>query len=290
MSRSIPPTIATGCEELDLVWKRFAADIVGRPHVLIADTEDELNWHAFLGHSLDMQGFRAAEFAGVDPLSKPAPGFVTLKARGIGVSQLGSLWDVSEIRAHLHDGAAGSPLQTSLDALRQFGGEVGRSLAEAFEKFPYRKGHWTVRAYLQNSATLKDYGYSFRNWLRAECEKLVVSAFPPTDFRAASGFRSMSVEMALRHRLEKTFHRVGPALAAYMLCDWQLWLWYNGRTGVFANFKLDSFHEEFVKRFGRGAIPSDEPGFADWWLSLYPELPPRLANECIWLGMEHRVV
>lgn len=96
--------------------------------------------------------------------------------------------------------------------------------------------------------------------------------------------------MALRQKLEKAFHRVGPALAAYMLCDWQLALWNEGRTAVFANFKLDSFHEEFVKKFSHGLIPSDERGFAEWWLSLYPELPPRLANECIWLGMEKGTV
>ena len=94
MSRSIPSTISTGCPELDLVWKAFAADILGRPHVLIADTEDELNWHAFLGHSIDMQGFRAAEFVGVDPLSKSASGFVPLKERGIGIRELAELWDV----------------------------------------------------------------------------------------------------------------------------------------------------------------------------------------------------
>ena len=36
-----------------------------RLHVLIPDAEDDLNWHAFLGHSIDMQGFRAAEFVGI---------------------------------------------------------------------------------------------------------------------------------------------------------------------------------------------------------------------------------
>jgi hypothetical protein len=236
-----------------------------------------------------MQGFRAAEFVGVDPLSKPAPGFVALKARGIGVAELGGLWDVPEIRDHLLHRASGSPLDTSLAALEEFGGQIGRSLAEAFRTFPYRKGHWTVRAYLQNSATLKGYGYSFRNWLRAECEGLGVSIFPPADFRATTR-SGASVEMALRDHLQKTFYQVGPALAAYMLCDWQLWLWYEGKTEVFANFKLDSFHEEFVKRFGRGVIPRDERGFADWWLSLYPELPPRLANECIWIGIEKGTV
>jgi hypothetical protein len=102
--------------------------------------------------------------------------------------------------------------------------------------------------------------------------------------------KEMALERALRVRLETTFYMVGPALAAYMLCDWQLWLWREGRTTVFATFKLDSYHEEFVSRYGRGLIPADENGFSGWWFSMYPELPPRLANECIWLGVENKVI
>ena len=49
--------------------------------------------------------------------------------------------------------------------------------------FPHRKGHWTVRALLQNSAALKEFGYSFRHWLRRKCEMLGVAEFPPLDFR-----------------------------------------------------------------------------------------------------------
>jgi len=80
---------------------------------------------------------------------------------------------------------------------------------------------------------------------------------------------------------------VGPALSAYMLCDWQLWLWNEGLTEVFAMYKQDSFHEEFVRRYGRDVIPSDRESFTAWWFSEHPDLPPRLANECIWLAMEH---
>ena len=73
----------------------------------------------------------------------------------------------------------------TLDVLRHQGGEVGVSLAEAFEHFPWRKFHWSVRALLQNSAVLKPFGYSFRHWLQQECEKLGVSEFPPPNFRKA---------------------------------------------------------------------------------------------------------
>jgi len=100
----------------------------------------------------------------------------------------------------------------------------------------------------------------------------------------------LALERALRKRLEQTFYMVGPAMSAYMLCDWQLWLWREGLTAVFANFKLDSFHEAFVKKFGIGVIPADEEGFAHWWHDLLPDLPPRLANECIWLAVEKKLV
>jgi hypothetical protein len=288
--RQIPEAISTGCPELDLVWKTFAADILGRPHVLISDTEDDLNWHAFLGHSIDMQGFRAAEFVGVDPMTRSISDFIPLKTRGIGVVELGRLWEIDAIRNYLLSGTKGKPLSATFDLLEANGGSAGKALAEAFRQFGRCRFHWRVRAYLQNCAVLKDYGYSFRVWLQSECAQFGISTFPPTDFRAKTHFKSMTLEMALRYRLEDTFHRVAQAMAPYMLCDWQLALWNEGRTQVFANFKLDSFHEEFVKRFGRGLVPKDEQGFAGWWLSLYPELPPRLANECIWLGMENATV
>lgn len=289
---SLPAEVSTGCPELDRLWSSFAGDIVGRPGVAIADRDDELNWHAFLGHSIDMQGFRAAEFAGVDPMSRPAPGFVPLRSRGIGVGELASLWAVTPIRDHLLHRVKGRPLADTLDVLRREGGSIGASLAEAFDHFPYRKGHWSVRALLQNSAALASVGFSFREWLRAECATLGVTEFPPADFRFPVGApaRPVTLEIALRDRLEASFYCVGRALAPYMLCDWQLWLWARGRTAVFANFKWDSFHENFVRRYGRGVVPTDERSFACWWLDLYPELPPRLANECIWLGTEHGMV
>lgn len=116
-----------------------------------------------------------------------------------------------------------------------------------------------------------------------------VSDFPPSDFqRTVDG--GLTLETWLRGRLQQVFYQVGPTMAPYMICDWQLWLWARGQSEVFATFKLDSFHEQFVSRHGRGIIPSSETGFIEWWWSRYPELPPRLANECIWLGLEHGVV
>ena len=90
----------------------------------------------------------------------------------------------------------------TLDVLCNQGGEVGVSLAEAFEHFPWRKFHWSVRALLQNSAVLKPFGYSFRHWLQQECEKLGVSEFPPPNFRKAATFEGtrVALETALSHR------------------------------------------------------------------------------------------
>jgi hypothetical protein len=205
------------------------------------------------------------------------------------VPELGRLWEIEPIRSFLVTKSQGQPFQSSLALLKSKGGSIGQSLAEAFEAFPHRQFHWAIRAYLENSAVLKEHGYSFRRWLEAECRQLGVRDFPPLDFRLkANG--SLPIEMALRWRLEKAFYRVGPAMAAYMLCDWQLWLWNARKTTVFANFKLDSFHEKFVEKYSRGIVPITESGFVDWWLSLVPEIPPRLANECIWLGMEHGIV
>jgi hypothetical protein len=290
--KTLPPTISTGCPELDRAWATYATMILDRSAILIPDTDDDLTWHAFLGHSIDMQGFRAAEFVGIDPLTRKAPAFMSLKKRGIGVPELASLWDVPDIQQYLRSGIKDAPLDTTLSVLRTHGGAVGVSLAEAFKHFPWRKFHWSVRALLENSATLKPCGHSFRRWLRRECEDIGVAQFPPDDFRrlAPTAAGGMSLERALRARLERAFYMVGPAMSAYMLCDWQLWLWREGRTMVFANFKLDSFHEAFVKKFGRGVIPTDEVGFARWWLGLFPELPPRLANECIWLAVEGKQV
>ncbi len=291
--RTLPTEISTGCPELDLAWQTYASMILNRSQILIPDPDDDLTWHAFLGHSIDIQGFRAAEFAGVDPLTRNAPKFVPLKTRGIGVPELASLWQIPSIRDHLRSGVWDEPLsEGTLSVLRAEGGTTGHSLAEALEYFPWRKFRWSVRALLQNSEVLRGFDFSFRRWLQEECDRLGFQGFPPVDFRQAVsvGVNRPTVEAALRERLDAAFYMVGSAMSAYMICDWQMWLWREGRTEVFATFKLDSCHEAFVKKFGRGVIPADEAGFARWWLGLFPEIPPRLANECIWLAVEKKLV
>lgn len=286
--QDIPSVIATGCPELDGAWEAFAAGILQNEGVMIPDTEDDLSWHAFLGHSIDMQGWRAAEFVGVDDLTKDAPDFVPLRTRGIGVSELGQLWEIETIREHLLHGTPGMPISATLDVLRREGGEIGASFADAYAAFPWRKAHMAIRAYFQNSAALKEHQFSFRRWLHTECSALGFEEFPPHDFRAPARLngRESTLEWALVRRLEESFYQVGPTMAPYMLCDWQLWLWNEGKTGVFEAFKPDEFHIQFVSRYGHGVVPSDPRMFIKWWLATYPTIPPRIANECIWLAME----
>lgn len=289
---TIPDSIATGCPELDRAWAAFAHGILEKQGIMIPDTDDDLSWHAFLGHSIDMQGWRAAEFVGVDTLTKDAPDFTSLQTRGIGVRELGELWDVDSIREHLLHGTAGLPISATLDVLRRDGGDIGESFADAYAAFPWRKAHMAIRAYLQNSAALEGYGYSFRRWLQAECTAFGFDEFPPRDFRAPARIagRTTTLEWALAQRLEESFYQVGPTMAPYMLCDWQLWLWNHGKTGVFEAFKPDEFHIQFVATYGEGVVPGDRWQFIDWWLSQYPTIPPRIVNECIWLAMETRLV
>ncbi len=260
--------------------------------MLIPDTDEDLTWHAFLGHSLDMQGFRAAEFVGVDPLTKAAPKFRSLQARGIGVPELAALWGIPALREHLLTGCINTPFETTLGALKAAGHATGDSLADALRWFPYVKSHWRVRAYLENSTVLERHGFSFRRWLEAVCRSLGETRFPPPDFRLTVkvGKVETTLERAIRLRLEHDFYRVGPAIAAYMIADWQLWLWREGRTAVFDSYKQDAFHQAFVNTFGRGVVPVEQEAFTTWWSSRYPAIPVRLANECIWLGVELKTV
>ncbi len=290
--RIIPKTIETNCPELNRAWQEYQHFILDRSAILIEDSEEALNWHAFLGHSIDMQGFRAAEFAGVDELSKPAPNFIPLKQTGIGVKELGQLWQIESIRNHLLRGCIGTDTTTSYEILKTAGGETGVLLARAFQTFPFRKGHKYIRALLHNSAVLQTFNYSFRNWLKHQCSVLGEKEFPPRNFRQCVGV-GKSLEEVLCEKLEKTFYLVGPEMAPYMICDWQLWLWKERKTELFDSFKYDAFHIAFVgyvnQRHG-DTIPEDKVKFVRWWYRYCPEIPPRLANECIWLAMEHDLI
>ena len=75
-----------------------------------------------------MQGFRAAEFAGVDPLTREAPKFIPLRERGIGVPELAALWNIPAMQQHLMTGTKGVPIRAILGVLRSVGSST-RGLA-----------------------------------------------------------------------------------------------------------------------------------------------------------------
>ena len=145
--QNIPRTIDTSCPQLNAFWEQYATELLAKPGLLIADTDDDLNLHAFLGHSVDMQGFRAGEFVGVDPISWPSD-FVSLKAREIAVKDLAHLWHVKKIREHLQvvtSWGHGSTTDSTYDTLVNHGGLLGESLAHAFRTFPRRKQNRIIR-------------------------------------------------------------------------------------------------------------------------------------------------
>ena len=289
--RRIPLNLRTPCPALNAAWDTYAHDLLTKPGFLIPDTEDDLNFHAFLGHSVDMQGFRAGEFVGVDSMSS-ASSFVPLQRIGIGVMQLATLWDVTPIREYLLAATrrgGKTSVESTCAVLAAHGGSFGQLLCTALMSFPMRKQNRIIRALLQNSAALKTYEHSFRSWLQVQCEDLGVRQFPPSDFRVDVWLGTrMPLENALRVRLRRDFYLVADQMAPYMMCDWQLWLWNEGKASLSESFKLDAFHQEFVETHGRNIIPADEQSFIHWWHSQpdCADVPPRLANECIWLYME----
>ncbi len=288
--RTLPRVISTGCPELELAWRTYAPTILQRSEILIADSHEDLNWYGFLGRSVFRDNFRAAEFVGVAPLTKHAAKFIPLRERGLGVAELSAIWDY--VGSILWLARTRTPIKRILESLRTEGGPAGPSFAEALEHFPHRKSVLDIQWLLWNANKLKRYEHSFRRWLEAECSELGIRGFPPADFCQPVMLleRQMPLEWALRARLQLQFGLVDQAMSASLISDWQLWLWRAGLTKTFATFALDQAHEAFLKNFARGVIPRDEVGFARWWLGLFPEIPPRLANACIRLAVERNPV
>jgi len=298
-ARTLPVEISTGCAELDLAWRAYAPGILDRLGTLVPDTEEDLNWRGFLGGSVFMDNFRAAEFVGVTPLTRRTPSFVSLRQRGLGVAELSAIWrDVGSI---LWLAKTRTPVRRIVEILQTDGGLAGQSLAEALEHFPHRKSVLDIQGLLWNANKLKNHGHSFRRWLEARCADLGVSDFPPVDFRqpvtvivryqsVAVLEERMPLEWALRSLLQLRFYYVGPEMSARVIGDWMLWLWRAKRAEVFAAFEFNAIHEAFLKRFGNGVVPVEEIGFARWWLDIFPEIPPRLASECIRLAVEENLI
>lgn len=256
--------------------------------IVIPDTDEELNWHAFLAHSLDMQGFRADWFVGRQP-NPDWPSFRTLRDRGIGVREMASLWAVPAIRdSLLRPREYGlRTVEDALQVLEGKGGSIGHNLAEAFREARMRKNIRTIRGYLSNSYALTPYGSSFRCYLQTAIHETIPGAsFPPSDFMQPVTWmgRQTTLEGALTLRLERDFYGVGPEMAPYMLCDWMLGLWHCGETGYFESFKWDSRNIVFFQRYGQEIASKED--FLTWYRGEDFEYPPRVANEAIWLTLE----
>jgi len=272
---------AVGCvRHLRGLLDRWADDIVSGPGVAIPDTEEDLNWHAFLGHHQDMQGFDAGQFAGVDPYKGPGP-FRCLRERGLGVKELADLWQIASIRESLcAPSTGGSQLARCVARIRSAGGHTGRELAEAWDSFKgrARKTKAILRAYMANSHLLGQHDHSFRRYLEAQTRRFDPGLeFPPSTMTSA--YESFLIE-----RIAADFFNVGETMAAYMVCDWLLWLWREGRIDWFTTFKPDSRHEQFAERFG---FPfRSHESFVGFCREQNLGYPPRVVNEVIWLEGE----
>jgi hypothetical protein len=256
--------------------------------VIIPDEEEELNWHAFLAHSLDMQGFRADWFVGRWP-NPEWPQFRTLSDRGIGIRELAALWEIAPIKDALSAPAQHElvAVEDALAVLERHGGVTGHELADAFRTVRMRKSMKTIRAYLQNSDFLRAHDFSFRRYLQTTAHELLGQPeFPPKDFLTTVHHqgRPMSLETALARCLERDFYMVGPEIAPYMLCDWMLGLWRKRETGMFESFKWDSRNMAFLSRYGKDI--RDKGELLSWYREQGFHYPPRVANEAIWLAME----
>jgi hypothetical protein len=277
--------------------------------VAVPDDEEEMNWRLFFAHSQDMQGFRADIFTG-GPNEDPHPTdptFVGLRgewgrdSRSL-IADLADVWDDPGAQEKLK--TYSNPLRPRelrekgvrpiLDLLRTHDNPGAQTFARVLDRFSgYKIGRKTnsmIRAYIQNSHTLRAYDCSFRAYLRRQ---VMGELFPPVDVVAA--------EKRWLQAFQRDFYGVGPALANYLMCDWLFWLWREGRIDWFESYKLDSVH---LKAVENGWVEDEaRKDFVAFCRTLFiPEglggfsgrpCPPRLLNECIWLkgngSTNHRV-
>ena len=277
--------------------------ILGTAAVAVPDDEEEMNWRLFFAHSQDMQGFRADIFTGGPNEGKNPydPAFVGLRERWGSdsrslIAELARLWEDGQTKAALtrmsnplrplHERQQG--VRSAIQLLHDGGIAGARVFAKTLEALSgpriARKTNGMIRAYIQNSQLLKQYNYSFRAYLQSIVPD---QPFPPRDVSQAEG--------KWLGAIQRDFYGVGPALANYMVCDWLLWLWREGRIDGFESYKPDSVH---LKAVEEGLIEMDPTqSFVAYCKTLripagYGSLsgrpcPPRVLNECIWLEFNH---
>jgi hypothetical protein len=262
--------------------------------VRIPDNEKELNWHAFLGHH-DFWRFRGDLFALCG-----RGDFVPLRRRTppMGVDYLADVW--RELEASNAQRLSGNDLlrryrwsrtnPTPKENLRR-GLENGASRAQQFLRVwqEFRSG--TADSYarvLYNSWVLRErFSSSFRTYLSHATADLaatgaVCGSFPKWDWKAevsAPSGRKLSLEDALAESITKDF-ALGIEVARYLFCDWLLGLWWDDRSLMFDSYKHDGNAANFGKKYDWYA---DRRSFLDLCHGHFPDLPPRVINECIWI-------
>jgi hypothetical protein len=267
--------------------------------VLIPDDEDELNWHAFLGHH-DFYHFRGDQFVLYGRGS-----FVPLRRRQppVGIEFLATAWH--QLERWNPEGASGKSLlrryrwrkgnphhKLNLRSDLAAGGEESRTFLALWGEFssgiPYSYAYM-----LFDSAVLVDrFASSFRAYLQRTCERLVsrdsdFGVFPRLRWRRAvqrGGAGPASLEDALAVEITEDF-AVGPEVARYLFSHWQLALWEQDHSAMFSGYKHDENATNFGTKYG---WYDDRRGFLDLCYRLRPDLPPCLINECIWLHQNQR--
>jgi hypothetical protein len=269
--------------------------------VAVPNDEEEMNWRLFFAHSQDMQGFRADIFTGGwnEAKNPYAPQFAGLRDRWPDsrsmIEGLAALWNDSAAQAELkvisnpfrpqEEKAKGT--RPALDLLRgPHGNAATRMFAETLSEMTgpmvARSTNRMVRAYAQNSALLMKRGGSYLGYLRSIVPDLYLPAA-----------QIVEAERAWQQAIVRDFYNVGPALAAYLICDWLLWLWRQGQIEWFESYKEDSV---FLKALAQeNCLPAEAAGdflafcrnlrLPQEWVPrplfhlAHYGLPPRLVNE-----------
>lgn len=285
------------------VMAKWAKRILDGDGVCVPDIDEEMNWRLFFAHMQDMQGFRADIFtSGSNEAKHPTDSpYRGLRDRWSDsrrmMDGLARLWENSASQQVLRrysnphrpevDKRAG--IQPIMDLLRGANGNPAtRVFADALDAFRgykiSKKTNAMIRAYAQNAAILRPHDLSFRNYL--------LSIHPIPEREAAQVERA---ECAWLSAMNRDFYNVGPALANYLICDWLLGLWREGRIDWFRSYKADSIFIKTLVQDGKLPIKSEDE-FVEYCcgLEMLPEwtshprligapIPPRLLNEAIWL-------
>lgn len=278
--------------------ERYCNIVVFGDGVAVRDDAEEMNWRIFFAHSQDMQGFRADIFTGGrdEPEHRYDPHFVPLRLRWAAestllVNDLACLWEDDSTRDVLvrmsnpvrpiEERAKGiAPALHLLVSSDRRGARVfGYTLRDFSGPNVSRKTNGMIRSYIQNSHLLKQHDCSYRSYLLS---LIPGGELPAGDVSAA--------ERTWVKMIQHDFYNVGPALANYLICDWLLWFWREGRVEWFESYKCDSVYKRLVRS---GRLPTDAINFVNYCKTVklpqcYRHLsgkpcPPRVLNECIWL-------